>query len=242
MSSRESNNCVGPKAVFNVVARIELQIVLSPMFVGQIHGDLSGWDVKWLRRSRPIYAALEPLNVNVVGNRVTGVDVGCFHLRGGGYSCKTTQHGLTIDTVAYELVKPNGDVVTATKASDSELFFGLKGGFNNFVRNCRQVHAPDIPPNPSLVLLVGGLITITAPFIPDVAAATAAFAATLADLFRYYPLKSRDFELLFYAGPGPPAGIFDAILAIPYFTEDVSTRSHLSLVQSSPANATAGLR
>ena len=28
--------------------------------------------------------------------------------------------------MAYELVKPDGNVVTVTEASDSELFFGLK--------------------------------------------------------------------------------------------------------------------
>jgi len=40
--------------------------------------------------------------------------------------------------------------------------------------------------------------------------------------------------LLFYDAPTPPSGIFDAFLAIPYLTKDVSTRSYLSLVQSSP--------
>jgi len=34
---------------------------------------------------------------------------------------------LTIDTViAYELVRPDGNVVNVTRASDPELFFGLK--------------------------------------------------------------------------------------------------------------------
>ena len=71
-----------------------------------------------------------------------------------GYSWKTNQVGLAIDTiVAYELVKPSGEVVKVTEKSDSELFFGLKvcpvysncelltlkrnkGGLNNFVRIC----------------------------------------------------------------------------------------------------------
>lgn len=51
-----------------------------------------------------------------------------------GYSWKTNEHGLAADNVlAFQLVKPNGQVVIVTKASDPELFFGLKGGFNNFV-------------------------------------------------------------------------------------------------------------
>jgi hypothetical protein len=44
-----------------------------------------------------------------------------------GYSWKTNQFGLTVDTVtAFELVKPNGDIVTVTESSDPDLFFGLK--------------------------------------------------------------------------------------------------------------------
>jgi len=44
-----------------------------------------------------------------------------------GYSWKTNQYGLGIDRVtAFELVKPNGNVVTVTKASNPNLFFGLK--------------------------------------------------------------------------------------------------------------------
>lgn len=44
-----------------------------------------------------------------------------------GFSWKTNQYGLTVDTVeAYELVKPDGTVSRVTESSDSELFFGLK--------------------------------------------------------------------------------------------------------------------
>lgn len=72
-----------------------------------------------------VYEALEDFGVNVVGGRVTGVGVAGFTL-GGGYSWKTNQYGLTIDTVqAYELVLPNGTVTTVT-SDDDDLFFGLK--------------------------------------------------------------------------------------------------------------------
>ena len=73
-----------------------------------------------------VYTALEPYNVNVVGGRVTGVGVAGFTL-GGGYSWKTNQYGLTIDTVqAFELVLPNGTVTVVTATSNADLFFGLK--------------------------------------------------------------------------------------------------------------------
>ena len=73
-----------------------------------------------------VYAALAPHGVNVVGGRVRGVGVAGFTL-GGGYSWVSNEHGLTIDTVtAFELVKPDGAVVTVTEASDADLFFSLK--------------------------------------------------------------------------------------------------------------------
>lgn len=73
-----------------------------------------------------VYEYLEPYGVNVVGGRVTGVGVAGFIL-GGGYSWKTNQYGLAIDTVqAFELVLPNGNVTTVTSTSNAELFFGLK--------------------------------------------------------------------------------------------------------------------
>jgi FAD/FMN-containing dehydrogenase len=66
---------------------------------------------------------------------VTGVGVAGFTL-GGGYSWKTNQYGLTIDTVqSFELVLPNGTVTTVTATSNADLFFGLKVRiFNRYSR------------------------------------------------------------------------------------------------------------
>jgi len=51
-----------------------------------------------------------------------------------GYSYKTNQYGLAIDTiVGYNLVLPNGTVTYVTQSTHPDLFFGLKGGSNNFV-------------------------------------------------------------------------------------------------------------
>ena len=51
-----------------------------------------------------------------------------------GYSYKSNQHGLAIDSiVGYNLVLPNGTVTYVTQSNNPDLFFGLKGGFNNFV-------------------------------------------------------------------------------------------------------------
>jgi len=79
-----------------------------------------------------VYQALEPFNVSIAAGRVAGVGIGGFTL-GGGYSWVTNQVGLSCDTVVeFEVALPTGKVVTATNTSNADLFFGLKGGGNNF--------------------------------------------------------------------------------------------------------------
>ncbi|KAG6839526.1 hypothetical protein C0991_001860 [Blastosporella zonata] len=191
-----------------------------------------------------VYAALAPYNVNVVGGRVTGVGVAGFTL-GGGYSWLTNQYGLTIDTVvAYELVKPNGDIVTVTETSDPDIFFGLRGGGNNFGIVTRFT-LKTFPQGQ----VWGGLITITGLFIHKVATATANFAANVTDpkagiitTYNFLLGEPGISQLLFYDGPTPPPGIFDEFLAIPFLTKDVSKRDFLSLVKASPSNVAYGQR
>ena len=51
----------------------------------------------------------------------------CIRVLSSGFSWKTNQHGLTIDTiVGYELVMPNGTITSVTADSDPDLFWGLK--------------------------------------------------------------------------------------------------------------------
>lgn len=55
------------------------------------------------------------------------------YLYGGGYSWLANQQGLGIDTVvSFDLVLPDGTSTVVTQTSDPDLFFGLKGGGNNF--------------------------------------------------------------------------------------------------------------
>ncbi|CAE7186855.1 unnamed protein product [Rhizoctonia solani] len=191
-----------------------------------------------------VYAALEPHGVNVVGGRVTGVGVGGFTL-GGGYSWLSNQYGLTIDTVtAFEVVLPNGTITTATETQNSDLFFGLKGGFNNFgiVTKFTVLAFPQGQ-------VWGGLQTFTVDQLDKVKAATVKFAENVKDpkaaiipTFNFLLGQPGVSLLMFYDGPTPPAGIFDEFQSITHFTSDVKTRSFISLVQASPANATYGLR
>ncbi|KAF8630864.1 hypothetical protein AX17_005223 [Amanita inopinata Kibby_2008] len=191
-----------------------------------------------------VYAALEPHNVSVLGGRVSGVGVAGFVL-GGGYSWKTNQFGLALDSVtAYELVKPDGEVIAVTHGSHPDLFFGLKGGFNNFgivTKFTMKTFAQ--------TAVWGGITTHQEDTIPDIKAAVSEFVDNVHDpkasiITAFNAVHGQVFiaQLMFYDGPTPPPGIFDAFLKIPSINEDVSRRSLLSLVQSAPAHLTNGQR
>ncbi|CAE6344847.1 unnamed protein product [Rhizoctonia solani] len=189
-----------------------------------------------------VYARLEPLGVNVVGGRVTGVGVAGFTL-GGGYSWLSNQYGLTIDTVtAFEVVLPNGTITTATEKTNPDLFFGLKGGFNNFgiVTKFTLLAFPQGK-------VWGGLKTFTQSRLDQVNAATADFAANVTDpkaaiitTYNFLLGQPGVSLLMFYDGPTPPAGIFERFTSIPHFTSDVSTRSFPDLTWGSQAALKGG--
>ncbi|KAJ3552015.1 hypothetical protein NM688_g4382 [Phlebia brevispora] len=190
-----------------------------------------------------VYAALEPLGVNVVGGRVSGVGVAGFSL-GGGYSWLTNQYGLTVDNIiAYQLVLPNGTAIVVD-SSVPDLLFALKGGYNNFGIVTRFTFKA-VPQGQ----VWGGLITFTENELDAVNAATANFAESVTDpkaqiitTYNFLLGEPGVSQLLFYNAPTPPDGIFDEFLDIPYFTKDISTRSFVSLVQASPSNITGGTR
>ncbi|KAF8477759.1 hypothetical protein DFH94DRAFT_92260 [Russula ochroleuca] len=72
-----------------------------------------------------VYAYLVPKGLNVVGGRINGVGIAGLTL-GGGYSWKTNEYGLTVDSVTeFHLVSPNGTKMVVTEA-DKDLWFVLK--------------------------------------------------------------------------------------------------------------------
>ncbi|KZT01206.1 FAD-binding domain-containing protein [Laetiporus sulphureus 93-53] len=225
---------------------IGVQIAMSRFKQVQYNPEARTVSVGGGLRWDDVYEALEPLEVNVVGGRATGVGVAGFTL-GGGYSWLTNEHGLTFDNViAYEMVLPNGTITTVTEASDPDLFFGMKGGYNNFgiVTSFVMKTYPQGP-------VWGGHVVVmdTDNNLDAVNAATANFAAKVTDpkasaIMAYSHLGGHTLVamLLFYNGPTPPDGIFDEYLAIPFVQKDVSTRSFLSLIQTTATEKTAGFR
>lgn len=191
-----------------------------------------------------VYSELEQYGVIVVGAKTTGVGIGGIVL-GGGYSYLSNQYGLSVDNVvSFELVMPNGTVASITSSSNPDLFYGVRGGFNNFgivTTVTMKTYAQS--------QVWGGLISYTADQWDAVNTAIANFVSTVTDP-KACVYSTTDYAsgvvailtILFYDAPTYPDGIFNELLAIPHSAEDISTRSYLSLIQTLPANASSGLR
>ncbi|TCD60003.1 hypothetical protein EIP91_010921 [Steccherinum ochraceum] len=187
-----------------------------------------------------VYTQLLAHGVIAIGGRMSGVGVAGFSL-GGGYSYLTNQHGLGHDNiVAYELVLPSGAVTTVTETSNSDLFFALRGGWNNFgiVTKFTMKTYPQGQ-------VWGGIIEISSEHLDAVNAATLNYIENAADpksaLAASYVFSPSSglvsLLVLFYSEPSPPSGLFDDFLSIPAIVQDISTRSYVSLVQSVPETA-----
>ncbi|KAK0229792.1 FAD dependent oxidoreductase [Armillaria nabsnona] len=181
-----------------------------------------------------VYEVLNAQGVNVLGGRVTGVGVAGFTL-GGGYSYLSNQYGLALDNVvAYELVAPNATVVTVTKENDPDLFFSLKGGFNNYGIVTRFT----LKAYPQGAVW-GGVASYNASHMSVFNAAAVKFCSEVTDpkaaMVMTYAYASGQVSLatqMFYDGPTPPDGIFDDFLAIPALAQDFTTRSFFDLIGS----------
>ncbi|KAF9648818.1 FAD-binding domain-containing protein [Thelephora ganbajun] len=191
------------------------------------------WDV--------VYQRLQEHHVSVLGGRI---GVGGF-LLGGGYSYKTNQHGLAIDSiVGFNLVLPNGTVTCVTQSTHPDLFFGLKGGFNNFgiVTDFTMSTFPQTE-------VWGGQVTYSSAQFSEVRAAIADFSVYAQDpkaavLPSYGNFRGNQFinQGIFYDDPTPPPGTFDNFTNISSLSSDLKTRSYADMITTPPVNSSAGFR
>jgi len=188
-----------------------------------------------------VYTVLDPLGVNVVGGRVTGVGVAGFTL-GGGYSWKSNQYGLTIDNmVSYELVLPDGTIVYPSATVYPDLFWALKGAGQVNFGIVTQFTMKAYPQTE----VYGGYIVYPADEFDALADAIIEFGASNTDpKAAILPTYGVTLDLpiavtlIFYDAPTAPAGTFDLFTSIPYLLSDLSTQSYGSLVRSAPSNIT----
>ncbi|KAI0260040.1 FAD dependent oxidoreductase [Gloeopeniophorella convolvens] len=187
-----------------------------------------------------VYNALNSTGFNVVGGRVPTVGVAGVTL-GGGYSFLSSQYGLAVDNVeAFELVFPNGTATSVT-SENADLWFGLRGGFNNFgivtkftlnLHPQGQIWGGVLAFSPDQLAVVNSAI-VEYQQQEDTKAAAAgsiSYSPEGASLFILHQIVPA--VILFYDGPTPPAGVFDEFLAIPTNQSDVSTRSFVDFFNS----------
>ncbi|KAK3400816.1 hypothetical protein B0T20DRAFT_390681 [Sordaria brevicollis] len=184
-----------------------------------------------------VYKALEDSGRNVVGGRVPGPGVGGFTL-GGGYSWKTSQYGLTCDTVkSYELVLPNGTITRVSKTQNPDLFFALKGGLNRFgIVTSAEFYTHEQPAK-----VYGGLGIYPSNAVDDILNATSRFSYLNKDprtqiitTLEGGPLGTTALVLFFHDGPEKPKSfeVFDDIKPL---IKAVKSQSFVSFVQTFPA-------
>ncbi|KAI0280312.1 FAD dependent oxidoreductase [Russula aff. rugulosa BPL654] len=176
-----------------------------------------------------VYDALDPTGVNVVGGRVPDVGVAGLTL-GGGYSFKSSQYGLAVDNVVgYELVLPNGAVICVT-SKDEDLWFGLRGGSNNFGIVTKFI----LESHPQSEVW-GGIRIYAENQLDAIKDALVTFQqksdtkAALLPTMSYTSGQLAVLMIYFYDAP-TPSEVFEDFLAIPAVAEDVSTRSFTDLV------------
>ncbi|KAF8486364.1 FAD dependent oxidoreductase [Russula ochroleuca] len=178
-----------------------------------------------------VYKTLEPTGVNVLGGRIPGIGVAGLTL-GGGYSFLSSQYGLTLDNVAgYELVLPNGTVTNVTSDED-DLWFGLRGGLNNFGIVTRFIFK-SYPQGD----VWGGIHFYSENQLDAIKEAFIKYQqkndtkAEVAVSLSYSSGQILCTILFFYDAPAP-SGVFDDLLDIPAIGGNVSTGSFFDYFQS----------
>ncbi|CZT04316.1 related to 6-hydroxy-D-nicotine oxidase [Rhynchosporium agropyri] len=190
-----------------------------------------------------VYQALNGTGVNVVGARADGPGAGGVTLS-GGYSWYTNQYGLGCDTVvSYEVVLTDGRIVTASKTSEPDLFFALKGGLNRFGIVTKIVFKT--VPQPGKIY--GGIQFFSQEAVPALLKATQDFQLNSKDPKASVILTlgggtlAGAILLSFYDGPNRPAD-FNVYNGINDTLSTVATQDYSAMIAASPTSLAAGNR
>lgn len=183
--------------------------------------------------------ALKPYNKAVVGGRIGDVGVGGYTL-GGGLSFLSSQYGMACDLVSeFEVVLADGTITTANDSNNTDLFYALKGGGNQFaiVTNFKMKTVP-------IGQVWGGIKVYTLDKALAITNATHDFAANYPDVkaaviptFNSLIWGLADILVVFYFYDGPtvPSGVFDKFNAIHALIDDTKVQSYADLLGANDA-------
>ncbi|EPE35102.1 FAD-binding protein [Glarea lozoyensis ATCC 20868] len=197
---------------------------------------------RWVK----VMTDLEPHGKAVVGGRIGDVGVGL--LLGGGLSFLSTSYGMAADTVVeYEVVLANATIINANAKNNSDIFWALKGGGNQFGIVTKYTMKAI-----TLGQVWGGVRIYSAIYAKQLLEATQHWtenfndpkgsiivtgdiaADSVVDIFVVF---------LFYAEPSPPVGVFDKFNSIPWISDTTRTQSFSSLLDgNSQLSSIYGLR
>ncbi|KAH8890090.1 FAD binding domain-containing protein [Thozetella sp. PMI_491] len=183
-----------------------------------------------------VAATLDGTGYTVIGGRIGNVGVGGY-LLGGGLSFMSTEYGWAANNVLeYELVLSNATVVTVSSTSHPDLFLALKGGGNNY----GIVTSFLVKAHPQGEVWGGNIVfnatneTNTA-ILAAVRGFTQAYPDDKAGIILTAELSGGGIVdiwvlFLYYNGPVPPAGVFDAFTSIGAWSNTCKTQSYSALL------------
>ncbi|CAL3971906.1 unnamed protein product [Diplocarpon coronariae] len=144
--------------------------------------NFDGMTTKYQRFTGPgydwgqVYKFLASYNLTVPGGRLSPVGVPGL-LLAGGINFYGNQHGWSADNIVnYEVVLASGRIVYASRTSNPDLFWALKGGSSNFGIVTRF----DIKTLPSRKVWAG-IYSVADEHLPAFLAAAATYAANITD-------------------------------------------------------------
>ncbi|TVY12974.1 putative FAD-linked oxidoreductase, partial [Lachnellula arida] len=197
-----------------------------------------------------VIGALEPYSVAVVSGRLGDVGVAGLTL-GGGLSFLSGQYGLVCDNVVnYEVVLANASIVNANASCNSDLFFALKGGGNQFgIITSFTMKTYPIGTNGQVW---GGVRTYSGTYAEQIINATQNFTENYFQHPKAAVIVTSEIAIdslldifvvfFFYDGETPPAGIFDAFDALPTVTDAAKTQTYSDLLNADDTTNIYGLR